>query len=158
MISSMSSKPARIWGSSEARILAARQLWVCACGCGKLLDEGFQLDHVRALHDGGDNGLHNAQALRSDCHALKTTKERCRWARERREAIERAKAEAVEALEQEARDDPLGAGVRLQKQREKKRRREQRLPALGVAEEAFLASKLLRFAFAGSRGRPALVS
>tara|TARA_B110000902_G_scaffold204515_1_gene232665 strand:+ start:361 stop:777 length:417 start_codon:yes stop_codon:yes gene_type:complete len=138
--------------------VAARQSWVCACGCERLLDEAFELDHVRALHDGGGNGLENAQALRSDCHNAKTTRERCRWARERREAIERAKTEAEEAVEQQARDDPLGAGVRLQRQREKKRKREQRLPALGVAEEAFLASKLLRFAFAGSRGRPALVS
>ena len=150
------SKQKRVWGSSDIRLVGSKQGWLCGCGCGRELDAGHQGDHRVALNDGGTNDLENMQVLRSDCHALKTTKERARWAHERREAIERAKAEAEEALEQEACDDPLGAGVRLQRQRERKRRRSQRLPALGVAEEAFLNSNLLRFAYAGSRGRPGL--
>tara|TARA_B110000902_G_scaffold259008_1_gene329643 strand:+ start:58 stop:492 length:435 start_codon:yes stop_codon:yes gene_type:complete len=135
----------RVWGNSEARLVAHAQEWKCA-HCGLSLDAAFELDHRKALADGGDNELTNAQALCSPCHGTKTHQELARWRDARREAIIAAKAAAAAAADS---FDDLAA-------RPHKRRRKKpaplRLPGLGEAvasgDTAFLTSALLRFAYA----------
>ncbi len=51
--------------------VAARQGWRCNCGCGKLLDECYEIDHVQDLAKGGSNDESNLQALLRSCHQLK---------------------------------------------------------------------------------------
>lgn len=50
--------------------VAARQEFRCAM-CGELLQEDWEIDHVRPLQHGGDNELSNLQALHRRCHAYK---------------------------------------------------------------------------------------
>ena len=65
-------KVARVWGSVEQRIVAARQDWKCAA-CVMSLDAAFHLDHIRPLWKGGTNDIEtNGQALCTRCHAHKT--------------------------------------------------------------------------------------
>ena len=53
------------------RIIGAEQKWRCA-HCRQLLPASFQIDHIQALHKGGDNNRRNLQALCPNCHASKT--------------------------------------------------------------------------------------
>lgn len=53
------------------RMVAANQKWTCAM-CRELLSAFFQIDHKRALENGGTNLLSNLQALCANCHATKT--------------------------------------------------------------------------------------
>jgi 5-methylcytosine-specific restriction endonuclease McrA len=53
------------------RIIGADQHWRCA-HCSQLLPACFQIDHIRALHKGGDNNRQNLQALCPNCHATKS--------------------------------------------------------------------------------------
>ena len=54
--------------------VAARQKWRCA-SCKSLLDETYELDHVRPLFKGGTNAENNLQALCKRCHMLKSAVE-----------------------------------------------------------------------------------
>ena len=56
----------------QAKRIAAAQGWRCACGCvgpsdplrrGLLLDESFEIDHIRPLAAGGSNDESNLRAL-----------------------------------------------------------------------------------------------
>ena len=68
--------PKRTWTSDQKRQVAARGSWRCAT-CLDLLNAAFEIDHVTALENGGlDDIQSNAQALCSNCHALKTQRER----------------------------------------------------------------------------------
>ncbi len=58
--------------------VAAKQKWRCSA-CGGLLDESFQIDHIKEIADGGGNEEENLTALHVTCHALKTS----RWNSER---------------------------------------------------------------------------
>jgi hypothetical protein len=52
--------------------IACLQKWRCAI-CQNLLPWPFDLDHIRALHDGGTNQLNNLQAIcQAPCHARKS--------------------------------------------------------------------------------------
>lgn len=53
------------------RIIGADQLWRCA-HCSQLLPASFQIDHIQALHKGGENTRQNLQALCPNCHATKS--------------------------------------------------------------------------------------
>lgn len=53
------------------RIIGADQQWRCA-HCSQLLPASFQIDHIQALHKGGDNNRQNLQALCPNCHATKS--------------------------------------------------------------------------------------
>jgi hypothetical protein len=54
------------------------------------------VDHVLALHDGGEDCLEtNAEALCNQCHATKTLRERVRWDKRRAAAIVKAKQESA---------------------------------------------------------------
>ena len=57
--------------------LAARQEFRCAM-CGELLQEDWEIDHVRGLQDGKGNELSNLQALHKRCHAYKNHLEQIR--------------------------------------------------------------------------------
>ena len=61
----------RTLGVTAKKICAAAQEWRCAA-CRKLLPASFQVDHVRALADGGTDDPANLQALCGTCHAEKT--------------------------------------------------------------------------------------
>ena len=83
----------RKWTSSEKREVGFRQEWRCA-HCDSLLPSTFEVDHVRALHNGGLDCLEsNAEALCNQCHAAKTLRERIEWEKRRAEAILNAKKE-----------------------------------------------------------------
>jgi 5-methylcytosine-specific restriction endonuclease McrA len=56
------------------KIVGFRQKWKCKL-CGEMLKSTFQIDHKRALKDGGTNDLNNLQALCCECHAEKTQRE-----------------------------------------------------------------------------------
>lgn len=54
----------------------------------------FEIDHVLALHAGGEDCLEtNAEALCNTCHAAKTLRERIEWEKRRNDAIFNAKRE-----------------------------------------------------------------
>ena len=66
----------------QAKRIAAAQGWRCACGCvdpsdpqgrGYLLDESFEIDHVRPLSAGGSNDESNLQALLRTHHQAKSS-------------------------------------------------------------------------------------
>ena len=59
------------------KIVAASGGWKCAC-CGLPLDASYEVDHITPLSEGGTNEKSNLQALRSECHKLKTSFERAR--------------------------------------------------------------------------------
>ena len=60
------------------KLVAARQKWRCAV-CGKLLEAGYEIDHINPLQHGGSNDAGNLQALcRSPCHIQKSASERSR--------------------------------------------------------------------------------
>ena len=54
--------------------VAANQKWRCA-SCKRLLDETYELDHVKPLFRGGTNLESNLQALCKRCHAMKSALE-----------------------------------------------------------------------------------
>ena len=54
--------------------VAANQKWRCA-SCRHLLDETFEIDHVKSLFKGGTNLETNLQALCKRCHAMKSALE-----------------------------------------------------------------------------------
>jgi 5-methylcytosine-specific restriction endonuclease McrA len=87
--------PKRVWTADEKRIVAARNEWKCG-QCKKLLNAAYEIDHIRALEEGGSNDLtSNAQALCSNCHGIKTQKERV-------ERIKRARAKLKSLQENES--------------------------------------------------------
>ena len=57
------------------KTVAAEQKWKCGA-CGELLDEAYQVDHIKPLWDNGTNDRSNLVALHAGCHAKKTMKER----------------------------------------------------------------------------------
>ena len=66
----------------QAKRIVAAQGWRCACGCvdpsdpqrrGYLLDESFEIDHVRPLSAGGSNHESNLQALLRTHHQAKSS-------------------------------------------------------------------------------------
>ena len=54
--------------------VASRQKWRCA-SCKSLLDETYELDHVKPLFRGGANDESNLQALCKRCRAMKSALE-----------------------------------------------------------------------------------
>ena len=54
--------------------VASRQKWRCA-SCKKLLDETYEIDHVKPLFIGGTNLESNLQAFCKRCHAMKSALE-----------------------------------------------------------------------------------
>ena len=57
----------------QAQRIAARQGWRCGCGCGQLLDESFEIDHIVPLSEGGSNADNNLQALLRAHHQAKSS-------------------------------------------------------------------------------------
>ena len=66
----------------QAKRIAAAQEWRCACGCvdpsdlqrrGYLLDESYEIDHIRELAAGGSNDESNLQALLRTHHQAKSS-------------------------------------------------------------------------------------
>jgi 5-methylcytosine-specific restriction enzyme A len=55
--------------------VAAKQEWKCG-HCKATLDETFEVDHMRALFNGGSNDESNLVALCPNCHRKKTVQER----------------------------------------------------------------------------------
>ena len=56
---------------TKKKYVASQQQWKCA-KCGKQLDATFEVDHKRALHQGGNNHVSNLEALCRNCHGQKT--------------------------------------------------------------------------------------
>ena len=54
--------------------VAARQKWRCA-SCRHLLDETYELDHIKPLFRGGANDESNLHCLCRRCHMLKSAVE-----------------------------------------------------------------------------------
>ena len=96
----------RSFTSSQLRIVAARQQWLCS-GCDTTLPAAYEVDHTRALADGGADALDNATAMCSNCHARKTLAERV--------ARDATRAAAAYTKDHETRTDivlPGGKSVR----------------------------------------------
>jgi len=55
--------------------VAASQGWKCG-NCQNLLDETYEVDHKKALFQGGSNNIDNLVALCPQCHRTKTVEER----------------------------------------------------------------------------------
>lgn len=53
------------------KIVASQQKWNCK-KCKNILDATYEVDHIIALEDGGNNDIHNLQALCRNCHGKKT--------------------------------------------------------------------------------------
>ena len=53
------------------KIVAASQKWKCK-SCKVLLDECYEVDHIKCLKDSGTNDQTNLQALCPHCHRKKT--------------------------------------------------------------------------------------
>jgi len=76
----------RTFTQAEVKELLAKHNHTCATipdyECylkGKPFDEaGFQIDHIKELHNGGSNDISNLQALCPNCHSVKTTRNRKR--------------------------------------------------------------------------------
>ena len=51
--------------------VASDQGWRCK-HCGNVLDSKYEVDHILALEDDGDNKIDNLQALCRNCHGKKT--------------------------------------------------------------------------------------
>lgn len=87
----------RSWGPAEHRIVAHRQKYLCA-SCGHMLPPTFEVDHILALADGGEDCYEtNAQALCNGCHAAKTQRENIERTKRRRAAAQIAKSRDAEA-------------------------------------------------------------
>ena len=50
--------------------VAARQQWRCAI-CRQLLDETYEIDHIKPVYAGGDNTMANLRALHRSCHVAR---------------------------------------------------------------------------------------
>ena len=56
--------------------------------CNQLLNSAFEVDHILALENGGeDDIMSNAQALCSNCHGLKSQRERVLRIQQARERL-----------------------------------------------------------------------
>lgn len=53
------------------KIVASQQRWNCK-KCKNILDATYEVDHINALEDGGNNDIQNLQALCRNCHGKKT--------------------------------------------------------------------------------------
>lgn len=53
------------------KIVASQQRWNCR-KCKNILDATYEVDHIIALEDGGNNDIQNLQALCRNCHGKKT--------------------------------------------------------------------------------------
>jgi len=53
------------------KIVASQQRWNCK-KCKNILDATYEVDHIIALEDGGNNDIQNLQALCRNCHGKKT--------------------------------------------------------------------------------------
>jgi 5-methylcytosine-specific restriction enzyme A len=53
------------------KIVASTQKWKCV-KCCQLLDASYEIDHIQPLYQGGNNNIHNLQALCRNCHGKKT--------------------------------------------------------------------------------------
>jgi 5-methylcytosine-specific restriction endonuclease McrA len=53
------------------KVVAANQKWKCR-HCNNDLDAKYEVDHIIALEDNGDNMINNLQALCRNCHGKKT--------------------------------------------------------------------------------------
>jgi 5-methylcytosine-specific restriction endonuclease McrA len=53
------------------KIVASQQHWNCK-KCKNILDATYEIDHIIALEDGGNNNIQNLQALCRNCHGKKT--------------------------------------------------------------------------------------
>jgi 5-methylcytosine-specific restriction endonuclease McrA len=77
----------RSWTSDQKRQVAARGSWRCAV-CDNLLNCAFEVDHIVALEQGGEDDIDtNAQALCSNCHGKKTQNERVLRIKKARERL-----------------------------------------------------------------------
>ena len=65
----------RLVSDTMKKFVAARQKWVCGL-CGKMLDETYEVDHIKALYKGGTNDADNLMALDPICHRKKTNADR----------------------------------------------------------------------------------
>ena len=66
----------------QKRIIAYNQHWMCVgekCNGQVQLSANWNLDHIIPLFQGGSNDFTNLQILCSDCHAIKTQKERIEY-------------------------------------------------------------------------------
>lgn len=53
------------------KLVASQQRWNCK-KCKNILDATYEVDHILALEDGGNNDINNLQALCRNCHGKKT--------------------------------------------------------------------------------------
>ena len=63
--------PARNLSNLVKKTVASSQKWQCK-GCNDLLNECYEIDHIKCLKDRGSNNISNLQALCPTCHRRKT--------------------------------------------------------------------------------------
>jgi len=56
---------------TKKRYVASSQNWKCG-NCHSQLSYTYEIDHIKALKDGGDNSVDNLLALCRECHGKKT--------------------------------------------------------------------------------------
>ena len=74
MMTSGKNKTKRSVSETKKKFVAARQNWSCN-DCKNQLSAWFEVDHVVALENGGDNHIDNLVALCRECHGKKTALE-----------------------------------------------------------------------------------
>ncbi len=67
----MGSRRRKKLSDTVRRQIAADQTWHCAL-CRQVLSAHFEIDHVKALANGGRDERRNYQALCANCHAKKS--------------------------------------------------------------------------------------
>ena len=72
---SQSGTTKRLVSETTKKIVASKQKWTCAI-CQKMLDETYEIDHVKPLYKGGSNLPENLMALCPICHRKKTNRDR----------------------------------------------------------------------------------
>jgi len=56
---------------TKKKFVASRNGWKCS-SCNKTLTHNYEIDHILALKDGGDNSVDNLTAMCPNCHKSKT--------------------------------------------------------------------------------------
>ena len=74
-ISTNKKKYKRNVSESKKKYVASNQQWKCT-KCQIILDATYEVDHIVPLYKGGNNDVHNLEALCRNCHGKKTLLDR----------------------------------------------------------------------------------
>lgn len=68
-----------VHNGQDVKALFDKQRGICACGCGRNLGGGYDVDHIIPISRGGDNWPSNLQLLTPKCNKSKNAKTMEEW-------------------------------------------------------------------------------